>query len=629
MEQCLLSVLAALRGIGGEIIVIDNNSTDGSKTFFQNRFPGVKFIYNTENKGFGAASNQGIQMASGEYILFLNPDTLIPEDCIVKCMAFLQSKNNRVATGVRMVDGSGRFLRESKRAFPDPLTSFYKLSGIASLFPKSPVFARYYLGHLANNENHRIDVLAGAFMMMHRSILDGIRGFDEDFFMYGEDIDLSYRIQKAGYENYYFADTTIVHFKGESTKKSSLNYVKMFYKAMTVFVGKHYKSSQGSFFNLFIQIGIFLRGAASVFARFLRWIGMPVIDVLTIFLCFWIVKKFWIAYLLPYLVYDHRFMLITFPVFTILFFLTAYYSGLYDNGYRQSRLNRAVLISTLILFTAYALVPASTRFSRGMLLSSIFMAFIAMSVIRLLLLSSGIIRRNDDDTTEKIAIAGSSEEYERVLKMFKYPNQQEEVLGRIGFEHDTEKLLGLWSDQLPLLRSGVLTRVIYCQGQLSFKEIIGALQILPDGVCAGFFAAGCSSIIDSKDRNIAGDYKTGDQKYNLDDPLKRRVKRLFDIVTSVFFLTTFPISFVIKRRPLSFLRNCIQIFFNRKTFVGYASGGESLPQLKKSVLTTTGLPANKNILPARALLKSDKIYARYYSVFMDIRFVYYGYRNLS
>ena len=251
----------------GEIFVVDNNSTDGSKEFFTDKFPGINFIWNTENEGFAKANNKALHQASGDYIIFLNPDSIVAEDCFEKCIAFIQSKNNDIACGVKMIDGSGKFLKESKRAFPSPAISLYKLSGLTKLFPKSTIFSKYHLGYLDENVNHEIDVLAGAFMMMPKKIADKVGGFDEDFFMYGEDIDLSYRIQKAGYKNFYFAETTIVHFKGESTKKGTLNYVKLFYTAMSVFVKKHYANKGAGFYNFFLQAAIVFRGSISAISQ--------------------------------------------------------------------------------------------------------------------------------------------------------------------------------------------------------------------------------------------------------------------------------------------------------------------------------------------------------------------------
>jgi GT2 family glycosyltransferase len=252
-----------------EIIVVDNNSTDGSFEFFKNTFPCVNFIWNKTNVGFAKANNQALKIAKGDYILFLNPDTIVPEDCFEKCISFISSQKNNIALGVKMIDGSGNFLKESKRGFPTPLTSFYKLFGLSKLFPRSKIFSTYHLGYLNENENHEVDVLAGAFMMIPKKILDTIGGFDEDFFMYGEDIDLCYRIQKAGFKNYYFAETCILHFKGESSKKGSLNYVKTFYTAMSVFVKKHYRKGAG-LLSFFIHVAIIIRAFMSAVSRLLN-----------------------------------------------------------------------------------------------------------------------------------------------------------------------------------------------------------------------------------------------------------------------------------------------------------------------------------------------------------------------
>jgi len=259
-----------MKNIEAEIIVVDNNSNDGSVDFFENRFPDVKFIWNQTNVGFAKANNLALKMAAGEIVLFLNPDTILPEDCFEKCISFINSQKNNIALGIKMLDGSGNFLKESKRAFPSPSTSFFKLSGLSKMFPHSKIFSRYHLTYLNENENHEVDVLAGAYMMIPKKILDKTGGFDEDFFMYGEDIDLSFRIQKAGFKNYYFSESSIIHFKGESTKKGSLNYVKMFYKAMSIFVKKHYGSRQAGLFSFFIHIAIFMRGSLAAASRLLN-----------------------------------------------------------------------------------------------------------------------------------------------------------------------------------------------------------------------------------------------------------------------------------------------------------------------------------------------------------------------
>jgi N-acetylglucosaminyl-diphospho-decaprenol L-rhamnosyltransferase len=273
MEQCLCSVRKAIGGLAletgernVEVWVVDNNSTDKSIEYLQAKFPFVQFIKNAANQGFGKANNQAVQKATGKYILFLNPDTILPEDALTKCIAFMDSTTNAGALGVQMIDGTGQYLKESKRGFPSLWVSFCKMSGLTRAFSTSKIFARYYMGHLSNQETHKVDILSGAFMMVKKAVLDKTGGFDEQFFMYGEDIDLSYRIQQAGFDNYYFSPCTIIHFKGESTRKDS-KYVRQFYKAMVQFVQKHFHGELAWFYTGLLEAVIWLRAAITVVSR--------------------------------------------------------------------------------------------------------------------------------------------------------------------------------------------------------------------------------------------------------------------------------------------------------------------------------------------------------------------------
>ena len=270
LEQCLYSIIKACENIEVEIFVVDNNSTDGSKEYLENRFSNVIFKWQSSNEGFAKANNIALKEAKGEYVLFLNPDTIVPEDCFENCIGFFRKNESCAALGVHMLDGSGKFLKESKRSFPSPLTSFFKMTGIAALFPYSKTFARYYAGHLPEGKDNEVDVLAGAFMMLRKSTIEKVKGFDEDFFMYGEDIDISYRIQQSGLKNFYFSGTTIIHFKGESTQKNSYNYIRTFYDAMQLFVSKHYKKNSKIFFamNLAIKLSRFIATAKLFFKKF-------------------------------------------------------------------------------------------------------------------------------------------------------------------------------------------------------------------------------------------------------------------------------------------------------------------------------------------------------------------------
>lgn len=239
-EHCLLSVLHATASQSVEIIVADNASTDNSREYLEERFPTVRFIWLPENLGFAKANNLAMQAAQGQYFLLLNPDTLLPEKALQQALDFMQSHPEAGALGFKMIDGAGRYLKESKRGFPSPLASFFKLSGLAALFPTSSIVARYYAGHLSINEVNPVDALAGAAMLVRREVWQQTQGFDERFFMYAEDIDWSYRIREAGWQCYYFPRLRVLHFKGESTQKQSRAYVNRFYGAMWLFVQKHY-----------------------------------------------------------------------------------------------------------------------------------------------------------------------------------------------------------------------------------------------------------------------------------------------------------------------------------------------------------------------------------------------------
>lgn len=265
LEQCLLSLADAVKEIPHEIFVVDNASTDGSDTYIPRRFPQVKYIYNAENVGFARANNQAMALSSGRYVLLLNPDTVVGESVLSEACRFLDDHPDAGALGVKMLDGDGRFLPESKRGFPSPWVSFCKIFGLAKIFPRSPRFGRYHLRYLDENEINRVDVLSGAFMLLRRSTLDRCGLLDEQFFMYGEDIDLSYRMTLTGRHNYYLP-LRIIHYKGESTKTESLRYVRIFYQAMLIFLRKHYPHYK--FFAQFsIRLAIYLRASAAVVRR--------------------------------------------------------------------------------------------------------------------------------------------------------------------------------------------------------------------------------------------------------------------------------------------------------------------------------------------------------------------------
>ena len=268
LEQTLRSVEQAMHGIAGEIVVVDNLSGDDSIDFSRERHPQVTYIENNENVGFARANNQAIMQAKGEFTLILNPDTIITPQCLQEGIAWMRSHPACGAIGARMMDGDGVFLPESKRSFPTPWVSFCKIFGLSKLFPRSPLFAKYHLRYLSDTEPQCIDILSGAYMLCRTDVLQQLKGFDEDFFMYGEDIDLSYRIVKAGYQN-WFLPTPMIHYKGESTHKDSMRYVRVFYDAMLIFYRKHFPRFNVIFYPV-VKLGVVVRAGMAMAKRLIK-----------------------------------------------------------------------------------------------------------------------------------------------------------------------------------------------------------------------------------------------------------------------------------------------------------------------------------------------------------------------
>lgn len=239
VEQCLMSLQRALADVDAEVYVVDNHSQDGSVEYLSERFPSVNIIRSQHNLGFARANNLAIRQSESEYVLLINPDTFVGEQVVTQAIRFMDGHEKAGGLAAWMLKTDGSSANESRRGLPTPLVSFYKIFGFCSRFPKSKVFGKYYMGYLPWDKPAQIEVVSGAFFFARRKVLDEVGLLDEDFFMYGEDIDLSYRILKGGYENWYLP-IKILHYKGESTQKSSFRYVHVFYDAMLIFFRKHY-----------------------------------------------------------------------------------------------------------------------------------------------------------------------------------------------------------------------------------------------------------------------------------------------------------------------------------------------------------------------------------------------------
>jgi GT2 family glycosyltransferase len=635
LEQCLCSVRAALEGIPGEIFVVDNASKDGSRSYLEPSFPEVKFIWNEENRGFAKANNQALRQAGGDYILFLNPDTLVPEACLADCIRFMETHPEAGALGIRMLDGKGQFLPESKRSFPSPLTSFYKLSGLAALFPRSRTFARYHLGHLDEHRDHEVDVLAGAFMMVRREVLDQTGGFDESFFMYGEDIDLSYRVQQAlqpatgnPYRNYYFSQASILHFKGESTRKGTLNYVRMFYQAMSLFVQKHYPPSQAGVFSLFIKLAIWLRALLSVARQFVQRIGLPVLDAVLMYLVFWLAKEVWTRYFRPDIQYIRSLLTVSFVGFSLLFLVVSYYTGLYEKKFRYKNLLNSNMVSLIIILAVYSLLPEHFRFSRGMVLLGSLFSFALLAFWRWVLLQANVLEPAETDEERYTVVVGRREDAEAVKQLTSKAGRTPHVRGFVS-PLPEEHSLGTPAQLPQILESTPARELILCQGpQLTFGNIIEWYQQLGLRIKLRVHAAGSNSVVGSDSKHYAGE-AIGSKEYLLSLPVNRRLKRLADVLLSLVFLFLFPVHFLINRHPLGLLRHCLWVLAGVQTWVGYTGTVSGLPSLPPSVLGPAGVPHRANKLNTEGQELANEWYAQEYEVLYDVVTVFSHYKNLG
>jgi GT2 family glycosyltransferase len=632
LEQCLCSVKKAIETLDAEIIVVDNHSTDGSIEYLTPIFPDVSFLINEKNTGFAKANNKAVLQAKGDYILYLNPDTIVAEDCFTKCISFFEKHTDCGALGVRMIDGSGNFLPESKRSFPSPITSFYKLIGLSRIFFKSKIFNKYTLGFLNEKETHEVDVLAGAFMMVRKNIVDITQGFDESFFMYGEDVDLSYRIQQLGYKNYYFGENSIIHFKGESTRRGSINYVLMFYKAMNIFVQKHYSKRKAKMFSFLINIAIILRAGTSLLHRLFNKIGLPLLDALVIFLCMYLTKIGWVKYIHDGVDFPAPFVAYAIPVFTILFLSTAWLAGIYDDLFKPSKSLLASALAIIVILAAYSLLPETSRFSRGVVLIGGSIAGIMITLIHSFFIKIKWIKKavEENERSQQTLIVSSPAEYEKAMQLLQKASLQERVLGRIKINGDNENSIGSIAQLKELLLHLSVREIIFCEGGLSFEKIIATIPSIPQKISIRFHANNSNSIIGSDSKTTTGEAITEYGYYKLAQPYNKRMKRIVDVSISFFILLSLPFQFVFIKNTVKGLQNAFVVLIGKKTWVGYSASQKNLPVIKPAVLTTYGLPVNmQHPISNETLEKLNALYVKDYDWFIDVKIIFNNYNILG
>jgi GT2 family glycosyltransferase len=625
LEQCLNAVLAASKNLNVQVFVVDNNSVDGSVEMVQTKFPKLHCIANKENVGFSSANNQAIVLSDARYILLLNPDTVVEEDTFDKVVSFMDEHPQGGGLGVRMVDGKGRFLPESKRGLPTPMVAFYKIFGLSKIFPKSKRFGRYHLGYLSEFETNEVDVLSGAFMLMRKETLDNVGLLDETFFMYGEDIDLSYRIQLGGYKNYYFPETKIIHYKGESTKKSSVNYVFVFYRAMVIFAKKHFSQNNAKLFSMAIHLAIYLRASISIFRRFIEQIAFPAVDFGVTLGALYLLADRW---KMKDILFPEIAMHYLIPSYAFIWMLTGLVFGIYDKGSRYRLIFKSAFFGTIFILTTYALLPKEWQFSRLYILLGTLIYIASYFLIRFAyeLIFKGNIGLSKLPK-KRFAVIGDEAEYKRIKHLLENTYPQIDSIMGISNQEKFSGSLGNIEQLSEIVSVHAINEVIFSAKSLSSSEIIHWMtQTSADDLEFKIAQPDTSFLIGSNSIDGAGELYV--LNFNsLSHPENKRVKRLIDVSFSLLFILTLPIHIWMFEHRKKLANGLFAILIGKKTFVGYTDK-ESLTKSKQKQ-SLIGPFDHLHLSSKEDRERFFLIYSRDYTPLFDIRSIIRNFRSLD
>lgn len=627
LEQCLNSVKVALQNVSGEVFIVDNNSIDNSVEMVREKFPEYHLIANKDNRGFSKANNQAIEISQGEYVLLLNPDTVVEEDTFKKVIDFMDAHPDAGGLGVRMLDGKGKFLPESKRGLPTPMVAFYKIFGLATLFPRSKKFGQYHQGHLSEFETNEIEILSGAFMLMRNDALKKVGMLDESFFMYGEDIDLSYRIIKGGYKNYYFPETRIIHYKGESTKKSSVNYVFVFYRAMVIFAEKHFSQKNAKLFSFFINLAIYLRAGMAIVARFIKQIMLPAIDFTLILGGLYALTTRW---KLQHIDFPEHILKISLPIYTLTWLLFIVYNNGYLRPLKFPRVLKGTIGGTIAILVVYALVPKAFQFSRLFILVGALFVFLYFVITRFLL---HFIRPKSfqffEDKAKRFAIIGSKEEVLRVHEILKQSISKVEHVDFVTVEdHKTDWSIGTLNQLDQIVHIHKINEIIFCAKDNKAHTIIDWMsRIHQSNVDFKIAQPDSMYLIGSNSIDTAGDLYLININA-ITKPENIRNKRTLDFLVGLVGIILSPVTIWFYKKPLQYYKNLIELVLGRKTCVGYivTSNQINLPKIKNGILDPV-IGVEK--YSQQHADKQNLIYARDYSITKDLSILFKFWKKLD
>jgi GT2 family glycosyltransferase len=542
LDHALTSIRKAMRGIRGEILVVDNASDDGSVDMLRRRYPDVVRIVNSTNVGFAKANNLALRRARGAYLLLINPDTIVQEDTFRVMLKFFEEHPNVGLAGCKILNPDGSFQLACRRSFPTPWVAFTKIVGLSALFPGSKLFGRYNLTYLNPDESYEVDAVSGSFMMLRREVYERVGGLDEDFFMYGEDLDWCYRIQQAGWKIYYVPQTQIIHYKGESTRRSNIDELKAFYEAMELFVKKHL--SRSFLMSLLIRFGILVSSGVARIGQFLRPVRVAIVDILVVDLALMLAEWIWRGAFFSFPAQSYL-VVYSIPALIIVACLNA--AGVYT--YRRMSISRTMggVLVGYVLIAALVAFFKDYAFSRAVILLSGALSLLLLPGWRILLRLVGtatpVGRRSLFG--RRTLIVGADRAAQEILRRLR--SRVADGYEVLGFIDMTRRRVGEQLSGLPILGSSDnigkiieeyrISDVIFSTQTLSYSDILSIISHA-GGRAVNFHIVPntLEVIIGKASVDSLDDLPLVPITYNIEKPLNRALKRLFDVVVATLLL---------------------------------------------------------------------------------------------
>ncbi len=583
LKNLIDSIKKASQNLFIEIIVIDNASDDGSVEFIREKIPEIILIANKSNEGFGKANNQGLKIAEGKFILLINPDTLVAEDTFIKMMDFFNANPQAGMAGCKILNPDGTLQLACRRSFPGPWTAFTKVTGLSTIFPKSKLFARYNLTYLDENQTYEVDAISGSFMMLRKEVLDKVGGFDEQFFMYGEDLDLCYRIQKAGFKIYYVHSTQIIHYKGESTKRSVLDETKIFYQAMHLFVKKHLSSSL--IVEMILRFAIAIRTVLAFIGKSKLILLGIILDYLVFNLCLFYAEHFYMGIKPEWSGFSKEALVIIYTVPALIHITISSFVGCYrSNNLSISRVFLALILSFPIL-TSLTFFFKQFAFSRAVVLILYFLSFIFLSLWRLFVkLAFKNLFRTEFALQKRTLIVGTDNSSQQLANKLKQRKTElRNIIGIIGGSYaqvgekiDSFEILGTDQNISKVIRDNKINEVIFSSSALSYTKMMQLVSSLKKENVEFLVVGNDQDFIVGKTAvSILEDIPLFEVKFNISDLKMQIIKKSFDFITALISLIfIYPFIFFyhkISKKESDFINFVLKIplvFIGKLSFVG-------------------------------------------------------------